>query len=162
MEDIMNTALNIFNRLESKPFGRSLFSKILCIKAPYFGTIKPRFEELKPGHCAISMKKRRAVTNHLGTVHAIAMANLCELSGGTCIEVTLPGHLRWIAKSMDIEYLKIARTNLRSSCDIDVTKWEAGKDYPVTVHVIDKNDIEVVRAVITMYVSERKTGNVKG
>ena len=38
----------------------------------------------------MSLRKRRAVLNHIGTVHAIAMANLCELACGMLMEVTIP------------------------------------------------------------------------
>ena len=66
----MNPVLNMWNRLQGKPLGKWLFSKVICWKAPYFATISPRFEELKPGHARVSLKKRRAVENHIGTVHA--------------------------------------------------------------------------------------------
>ena len=29
---------------------------MVCLKAPYFGTIKPVFKELRPGYCEIAMK----------------------------------------------------------------------------------------------------------
>ena len=60
-------------------------------RAPYFGTIRPSFLDLQPKLCRVAMKKRRAVENHIGTVHALAMGNLCELAAGMCTEVTIPG-----------------------------------------------------------------------
>lgn len=33
-----------------------------------------------PGFARVSMQKRRAVTNHVRTVHAIAMCNLTQLA----------------------------------------------------------------------------------
>ena len=86
----MNKALAAWNRLAKKPLGKALFSRAVCFKAPYFATINPRFEELRPGYARVSMKKRRAVTNHIGTVHAIAMCNLAELAAGTLTEVSIP------------------------------------------------------------------------
>ena len=79
-----------WRRLESKPLGKALFSRIICFKAPYFATIGPRFEELRPGYARVSMRKRRRVTNHIGTVHAIAMCNLAELAAGTLTEISIP------------------------------------------------------------------------
>ncbi|MBN1532868.1 MAG: DUF4442 domain-containing protein [Spirochaetes bacterium] len=152
----MSVALKMFNRLSPIPLGKRVFSRILCLKAPYFRGIRPLFCELRPGHCEVSMKNRRGIHNHLGTVHAIAMANLCELTGGTCMEVSVPGDLRWIAKSMNIEYLRISREDLRATCDIEVERWEEKRDYPVTVHVKNGSGDEVSRAVISMYVSGRK------
>ena len=79
----MNAALSAWRRLQAKPFGKAIFSRAVCFKAPYFGTISPRFAELQPGRARVSMRKRRAVQNHIGTVHAIAMCNLAELAAGT-------------------------------------------------------------------------------
>ena len=112
--------MKIYNKLNKYPFGKKLFSFIVCRNAPYFGTIKPFFEELEPGKCIISMKKRKSVTNHLKTVHAIAMCNLVELAGGVCTDVSLPYGIRWIPKGMTVEYLSMAKTDLKGVCDIDL------------------------------------------
>src|SRR5260221_12298914 len=88
----MPRILALWTKLHDKPLGSWLFGKLVCWKAPYFATIKPRFEELKPGYARVSMKKRHAVHNHIGTVHAIAMCNLAELGAGTMMEASLPQH----------------------------------------------------------------------
>ncbi len=152
----MNAALRLYNRLSGLPFGKYIFSRLVCFRAPYFGTIKPRFTELRPGLGELTMKKRRAVTNHLKSVHAIAMANMCELVGGLTLDVTLPSALRWIPKSMNIEYLKIARTGLRARCEIPKNTIAGPGEYAVIVHVTDAQGIMVVRADILMHVSARK------
>lgn len=85
----MNQALSIWNKLQNKPLGKWLFSKVICWKAPYFSTIAPRFEELRPGYARVSMKKCRAVHNHIGTVHAIAAGNLAEKTR-TAISSSMP------------------------------------------------------------------------
>lgn len=103
---LMSQALKIWKALENKPAGKWTFSKMLCLKAPYFSSISPLFERLKPEYCEIKMKKHRAVLNHLGTVHAIAMCNMAELAGGTMTDATVPATHRWIPKGMQVEYLK--------------------------------------------------------
>lgn len=75
----MNRALALWRRLERWPLGKLAFSRAISWKAPYFASISPRFEELRPGYARVSMRKRRAVANHIGTVHAIAMCNLAEV-----------------------------------------------------------------------------------
>ena len=139
------------------PLGRWLFSRAVCFRAPYFGTIRPRFVELRPGYCLATMRKRRRVQNHIGTVHAIAMANLCELAAGTMTEVTVPVGMRWIPKGMTIEYLAKATTHLSAVARIDpMPPFDAAADVPVVVEVNDAAGAVVVRAVITMYVSPRR------
>ena len=148
--------MNIYNRCAKLPAGKRIFSKLICLKAPYFNTIKPVFKELRPGYCEVTMKKRRAVHNHIKSVHAIAMCNLSELTAGTMLEATLPQRMRWIPKNMSVEYLKIAKTDLKAVCKISTEGLDTPQELPMTVQVTDTNDAEVFRAVITMHISERK------
>jgi acyl-coenzyme A thioesterase PaaI-like protein len=152
----MSKVLRGYNKLCGFWGGKYIFSNIICLIAPYFKTIKPRFIELKPGYCEITMKNRRAVRNHLNSVHAIAMCNLCELVGGTALEVSLPDHLRWIPRGMQVEYLKIAKTDLRGTCTIPESAITRAGSLPVTVHVTDKRGTEVMRAIIDMHITELK------
>ena len=150
-------ALAMWQKLSSLPGGSWLFSRLICLKAPYFGSIRPRFEELRPGRCRIRFAKRRAVLNHIGTVHAIAMCNLAELAGGTMTEVTIPPTHRWIPKGMTVEYLKKASTDVTGIATplVESVGAEAA-DYPVIVEVRDKQGELVFRATIVMWVSPRR------
>jgi len=108
----MSQTLKLWNRFKNKPAGKWTFSKLLCLKAPYFSSISPVFERLETNCAEINIKKHRAVLNHIGTVHAIAMCNMAELAGGTMTDVTVPSTHRWIPKGMTVEYLKKAETDL--------------------------------------------------
>jgi acyl-coenzyme A thioesterase PaaI-like protein len=112
---------------------------------------------LAPGACEVRIKKRRAVTNHIGTVHAIALCNAAELAAGMMTNVSIPEGARWIPKGMTVEYLKKAETDLRAVASLpagsDATK--AG-ELPVLVDVKNTADETVFRARITMWVSQKK------
>ena len=110
--DKLPVVLKMWQRLSVNPIGRWLFARTICCRAPYFGTISPRFHALAPGLCRVSMKKRRRVENHIGTVHALAMGNLCELAAGVLMEATTPNNMRWIPKGMQIRYLAKAPTDI--------------------------------------------------
>lgn len=149
-------AMSAWNKFSVLPGGKSLFSRFLCWKAPYFSSISPRFIELRPGYCKIAVKKRRKVQNHLGTVHAIAMCNMAELAGGTMTDVSIPSTHRWIPKGMTVEYLAKAETDLHAIATIDpIPKFEQSSELPVTVNVFDSTDQNVFRAIITMWVSRK-------
>ena len=148
-------ALGTWNKLSGSAFGRWLFSRVVCIKAPYFGSIRPVFDILEPGRATARMRKRRAVTNHIGTVHAIAMANLCELVAGTMTEVSLPTSMRWIPRGMQIDYLDNAQTDLSATATFPEINAGEAQDIVVPVAVTDSDGKVVVRADITMYVSPR-------
>ena len=137
-------------------FGKWLVSKIVCFKAPYFSSIKPRFIAIKPGRVEISMKKRRAVHNHIKTVHAIAMCNAAELAGGTCLDVSLSADFRWIPVAMEVKYLKMAKTDLKIVCELDRFDWQQAQDVIMPVGVFDTNGEEVFHADISMRISEKK------
>ncbi len=148
--------LRQWQRYSRSSLGRWAFGRIVCSRAPYFGTIRPSFLELQPALCRVAMKKRRAVQNHLGTVHALAMGNLCELAAGLVTEVTIPQTMRWIPRGMTIEYLKPAETDLIALARLDKNEWAAAENLGVPVSVVDARGQEVVRAVISMYISPRR------
>ena len=102
------------------------------------------------------MKNRRRVRNHINSVHAIAMCNMCEYVGGMVLECTIPSHLRWIPREMRVEYLKVARSDLTASCRLEVNEWQDSMALPVIVEVFDTNKVMVLRATITMHVSPKK------
>jgi len=145
--------LKLWQYLAPYRIGRWLFTRSVCRRAPYFGSISPLFHELAPGLCHVSMKKRRRVLNHIGTVHALAMGNLCELAAGLLMEATTPKGMRWIPKGMQIQYLAKAPTDISATARIEPIRWSEAQDVIVPVSVTDINGKEVVHADITMYVS---------
>ena len=97
------------------------------------------------------------MTNHIGTVHAIAMCNLAEIAAGTMTEVTVPADYRWIPRGMTVEYLRKAETNLTAVAEISpVPDFDGTFELPVKVSVTDARNQTVFRAVINMWVSPRK------
>lgn len=153
-----NFTLDTWQRLSAYPLGKWLFSRLVCLKAPYFGSIRPRFVELRPGYSEVRMKKRRGVKNHIGTVHAIAMCNLAEIAAGTMTDVTVPKAThRWIPRSMTVEYLLKAESDLRAVATLDYPQTFGDPvELPVKVDVIDTGGNIVFRAVIGMWVTPKK------
>ncbi|MBL8513170.1 MAG: DUF4442 domain-containing protein [Betaproteobacteria bacterium] len=148
--------LDTWNKMSAKPLGKWLFSRAVCMKAPYFGSIKPRFEEMKPGYARVSMKKRRSVENHIGTVHAIACCNLAEVAAGTMLEASLPRNMRWLPRGMNVQYLKKAETDLTAIAKVEDFAEGPARDVVVSVDIQDASGQVVVHADIAMYVSPKK------
>jgi uncharacterized protein (TIGR00369 family) len=145
----------LWQKCASKPLGKWFFSKAVCWKAPYFGSIQPLFEVLEPGRAVVSMRKRRAVQNHIGTVHAIAMCNLAEIAGGTMMEASLPKTMRWLPKGMTVRYLKKATTGIRCEAVSTEIGHSEARDVIVRATIRDAQDVIVCEADITMYVSPK-------
>lgn len=152
----MMNALTMFNRLKSYPAGTWLFSRGVCAAAPYFKTIRPHVTEVRPGLVTVAMRKRRAVENHLQTVHAIAMCNMAELAGGLLTDVSVPKGARWIPSGMTVQYLAKAKTDLVATSDGSGIDWSREGSIVVPVIVRDTSGQDVFRADITMNVKHAK------
>ena len=151
-----NFVLSTWSNLSRWPGGKWLFSRLVCWKAPYFSSIRPRFQTLRPGYCVVTMRKRRAVKNHIGTVHAIAMCNLAEIVAGTMTESTVPANYRWIPKGMTVEYLEKAGSDLSAEGKIEpMPSFDGSFELPVPVSVTDTNGRTVFRAVVIMWLTPR-------
>ena len=150
--------LKLWKTLSAKPGGKWLFSQAIARKAPYFTTISPRFTSVEPGRTEVCSKKRRAVQNHIGTYHAIALCNLAEAGMGIAAEATLPATHRWLPKGMTVRYLKKAGTDMRAVATIDpaTVYGPTGFDLPVNVDVFDTEGQKVFDAVITIWVTPKK------
>lgn len=143
----MNPVLDMFNSA-----GPEQFSQLVCQMAPYFSSIEPRLERLQPGSAQARVAFRREITNHLGTVHAIAMCNAAELVAGTMTDVSIPAGWRWIPKGMSVEYLAKAKSDIRAVADGSGVDWSTPGDKVVPVDVYDAEDRKVFTARITMNV----------
>lgn len=141
-----------FQKMSQQPFGKFLFSKMVCQIAPYFSSISPRIETLEPQLCVVTMKKRRSVTNHFKTVHAIAMCNMAELAGGMMTDASIPKGARWIPSGMTVKYLKKAKTDLTATADGSQVDWSREGSVQVPVSITDTSGQEVFSAKIEMNV----------
>lgn len=156
----MPPLMDLWKQMSRLPLGKTLFSRAVCLRAPYFASIQPLITDLSKTHCEVRIRKRRAVQNHIGTVHAIAMCNMAEVAAGVLAEVAVPAAThRWIPKGMTVEYLKKAGTDLKAVARPTVPMpLEEPGDYPIEVLVEDTEGTLVFRALINMWVSKKKHG----
>lgn len=98
-----------WRRLGGSWLGRHAFSRMIGLFVPYSGSISPFVIELGEGTVKIQVKDRRAIRNHLRSVHAIALANMGELASGLAMMSVLPNNCRAIVTHLEIDYLKKAR-----------------------------------------------------
>ena len=149
--------LSLYRRLAPLPAGRWLFSRLVCLKAPYFASIAPRIESLAPQRGVARLRHRRRVTNHIGTVHAIALCNGLEAAMGALAEATIPADKRWIPKGMDVAYTAKADSDIRCIAETDPEQWTGDDpDLPVRVRGVRADGEVVIEGVIRLWVTPKK------
>jgi len=150
-------AMRLWRRLGGSAFGRWLFTRIVCVRAPYFASISPLITRLEPGLCEAQLRQRRRVQNHIGTVHAIALCNLAELCAGLVTDVSIPGDMRWIPKDMTVRYLAKANGRISAAAKPASELRSATEPYAATIAValLDDAGQAVASADIRMWLSPR-------
>ncbi|MCQ4164495.1 hotdog fold domain-containing protein [Tahibacter harae] len=158
-----SAALSLFRKLGSSAPGRWLYSRLICWRAPYFGSIAPRVDVLESGRCVVRIAHRRRVQNHIGTVHAIALCNMAEMAGGLATDATIPAGMRWIPKGMSVRYLKKANGPMTATALVPpVADPASGQDLHAKVEVRDSAGDVVFDADITMWVSPARRAQAAG
>ena len=149
--------LDLYQRANRVPVvGRGAFSFAFALKAPYFLTIAPTLVELRPNHAEVRVRKWWGVHNHIGTVHVIAVANGMEMAMGALAEATIPSHLRWIPKGMELEYLAMSDSTMLATADTDPQDWTQPGEVAVQVAATRSDGTVAVRGVIRLHVGERR------
>ncbi|HET7276068.1 MAG TPA: hotdog fold domain-containing protein [Longimicrobiaceae bacterium] len=141
-----NRLRRLWDKLHPLPGGDRVFSILLGRLAPYTGSIRPRVRELGEGYCRVEMADRRAVRNHLNSIHAIALANLGEVASGLALMYSLPPEARAILVEISIAYLKKARGTLTAECRTSLPDFRQVGEHEMETLIRDDSGDEVARA----------------
>lgn len=117
------TILTKWKILSRLPAGRWMFGRLIGLFVPYTGTIGANIVSLRPGHCKSTLLDRRGVRNHLGSVHALALGNLGEMTLGLAMTALQPKNGRFIPIRLEMTYLKKARGLLTCEVDLPYVDW---------------------------------------
>ncbi|MEZ6184162.1 MAG: hotdog fold domain-containing protein [Planctomycetota bacterium] len=143
------TISSAWARLSGLPAGTRLFSRLIGRMAPYSGTVGAHVLELGDGYCRVELKDKKAVRNHLRSIHAIALMNLGELATGLAVMHELDGKGRGIIRELRMEYLKKARGTITAEARAELPHEPGSHDLIVTASLTDDAGDEVAKAYAT-------------
>ena len=152
----MPDVLALWKQAGRLPAGDRLFSRLVALRAPYFGSVRPRFTVIEPNHAELVIRDRRRVHNHIGTVHAIALCNGLEAAMGALAEASIPREKRWIPKGMQVSYTAKATGDVTCVAETDPQVWTGDDpDVPVRVRGELADGTVVIDGVISLWVTPK-------
>lgn len=140
-----------WQKLNNLPAGNRIFSALLSKIIPYSGSISPIVLKLGNGIAVVQLKDRRAVRNHLNCIHAIALANIGELSTGLVFNSQIPKNALSILVKFEINYLKKARGNLISEAIFNLPTQYKSEDEFKLMATIKNDKSEIVSEVFATW-----------
>lgn len=141
--------LKLWKTLSPLPGGQWLFAMIFGRMVPYSGSVGPRIRLLEPGHARVEIPDRRSNRQHLGSVHAIALMNVAEMTSGLAMMAALPEGIRGIVTKISMQYMKKARGTITAVAHVTVPTVTGDIDFDVTADCVDREDAVVARATVT-------------
>jgi acyl-coenzyme A thioesterase PaaI-like protein len=151
-----NLIRDSWDRLSGVPGGKQLFSRFVGVAAPYTGSMGARVVELRRGFARTELADRRRVRNHLDCIHAVALANLAELTGNVAVAYTLPDDARFIVAGMSIEYLKKARGTITGTSTCPLFDSSEKQEVEIEVSLTDGRGEEVAHALLRTLIGPKR------
>ena len=145
-------------RLSPLPGGRRLFSLFLGRLVPYTGSLGAQVERLEPGRAVVTLADRRAIRNHLGSIHAVALTNLAEVTSGLAMLAGLPDTSRAIVTNLSISFLKKARGTLIAECNCRPPAPDFDGELALHAFIHDSSGDSVARAEVRWLVRPENAG----
>jgi len=80
----------------------------------FTGTTGVKVEELSPNRAVISLKNKKSVQNHIGSVHAVASILIAESATGYVVGMNIPDTSVPVIKTIKADYVKRAQGDMRA------------------------------------------------
>lgn len=131
------------------PIKQKAASIIFTRVVPFINTAGCEFEKLTNEEVIVSLENKRKARNHIGQIHAAAMALIAETASGFVLAMNMPDDKLNLIKSMKVNYLKRTKGKMVARATItpeQVAKMHAEPkgDVMIEVHVTDESGEEPI------------------
>ncbi len=136
-------------------------TRMLGLAIPFVRTARLEIEALDEGRCLIRLRARRRVRNHIGGVHAAALALLAETASGLVFGMNLAPDQLPLLKRMEIDYVSRAQGGLTAQAMLTPDSGarirdESRGEVAVPVRITDASGGEPARCTLVWaWVSRR-------
>lgn len=151
---MVHTLKTWWSRLANVPLGRWIFSKILSFLIPYTGTTAPYVRNLRSGYAEVSIKDRYRNRNHLSSIHALALANVGELTTGLALHFAMTANQRAILTRLESEYMKKARGTVIARAQLNPSGVVLGANIVEAV-IVDESNTPVAKVKALWLVDDK-------
>ena len=101
-------------------------TRVFWLWIPFNKPHRFRIGSLAEGAASVEAPQRRWNRNHLGTVHACALATIGEFAAGLCLlSAFSPSDYRLIMSRMEVDYVRRAEGSIRATAQISKSDLNA-------------------------------------
>ncbi len=112
----MSKINTLIHKASGSSFYRWILNMVLARSIPFNSSHGFKVTSIKKGHVEVRLPFIRRNLNHIGGIHATALATLCEYTVGlTLITMLSEKEFRLILKSLRIEYFYQAKAAVQAS-----------------------------------------------
>jgi acyl-coenzyme A thioesterase PaaI-like protein len=160
---VINTLRKFVDKVNTYPswLSAKLMTWVFRYKVKLAGTTGIEVLQTDGKTATYRQKNKRKAQNHIGSVHAAAMALLAESCTGFIVGINLPGDKLPLIKRMDLNYVKRATgdmTAVASLTDEQIALMQTAEkgEVNVKVNVTDATGIEPIECeMIWAWVAKR-------
>jgi uncharacterized protein (TIGR00369 family) len=138
-------------------------AKGMSLAVPFAGHLNLEIAEITAGEAKVILPRRPELTNHVSSQHAGALFTAAETASGAAFVGAFAirmGEITPLARSAEIEYLKIANGPITATATLGIEAADAlatldanGKvEFPCTVVLSDQSGTEVATATVHWHV----------
>ncbi len=140
--------------LKTLPLGIYTYSGLTGFFAPYSGSVNPIVTRFTMSECEVTMNDHAWLRNPFQSIHALALANLGELSSGMLMVSNIQQHRSVVGIPVRIssQYFKKARGKITAKCKLDsfgALIRDKPKETEVHAELLDETMSVVARTTVT-------------